>query len=562
MKWIRKVWPYVTILILAYWSFAPLASPGFFPVHDDTQVARVYEMAKAIRDGQFPVRWVEDLGYGYGYPLFNFYAPLPYYFGGLFNLLGLDAMTATKLMFLAGILLATFSMYALGRELYGVWGGLLSAVFYTYAPYRALDIYVRGAVGEYWAMAFLPFLVLGIYRLVSFEREKRDRKRRAAWVLFTALSWMSIILSHNITAMIVGIVLAGFVLLRLLYCLLNRRSTSAINAVFAALLLGLGLAAFFWLPAILENQYTSVAQLTTGGSRYQDHFVYPDQLWDSPWGYGGSAVGYADGLSFKIGRLSLVAASLSVLFALGKRQQKNKGLVLVFLALAAASIFMSLDVSKPVWDLFPFMSFVQFPWRFLLFTTMAISLLGGALYLSISRFKIGFFVGLCFLTILYNSKYFVPKWIEDKPSTQYTEKKELQWRVSKVSDEYLPLTFIRPQSTNEIRGDRIVETSGLDVQMVLTKTSNNLLFTGKNDRDQEVVLALTSFPGWMVTVNGSVVNTISKNGRIAFGLRPGRYTIEAVFQDTPVRSRANTISYLSALLFMLLLVYAKNQTAS
>ena len=34
-----------------------------FPIHDDTQVARVYEMGKALSDSMFPVRWVEDLGF-------------------------------------------------------------------------------------------------------------------------------------------------------------------------------------------------------------------------------------------------------------------------------------------------------------------------------------------------------------------------------------------------------------------------------------------------------------------------------------------------------------------
>src|SRR5687768_13108845 len=72
-------WHYTNILIillvllLSLLSILPLFSQGFFPIHDDTQVARVSEMSNALKDGMLPVRWSENLGYGYGYPIFNFY---------------------------------------------------------------------------------------------------------------------------------------------------------------------------------------------------------------------------------------------------------------------------------------------------------------------------------------------------------------------------------------------------------------------------------------------------------------------------------------------------------
>jgi hypothetical protein len=65
----------IFILILLFWSVKPLFSSGYFTMHDDAQVGRVVAMGQALRDGQFPVRWVNYLGYGYGYPIFNFYGP-------------------------------------------------------------------------------------------------------------------------------------------------------------------------------------------------------------------------------------------------------------------------------------------------------------------------------------------------------------------------------------------------------------------------------------------------------------------------------------------------------
>src|SRR3990167_10206008 len=96
----------VLILLLSFWAVSPFFTSGFFPIHDNTQVQRVYEMGKSLSAGMFPVRWVADLGFGYGYPIFNFYAPMSYYFGTFFYLLGFNALLATKIMMVAGILIS------------------------------------------------------------------------------------------------------------------------------------------------------------------------------------------------------------------------------------------------------------------------------------------------------------------------------------------------------------------------------------------------------------------------------------------------------------------------
>ena len=126
MKIVKNIFPIFIVLMLSFFSVKHLLMPGFFPIHDDTQVARVYEMGKALSDGMFPVRWVSDLGYGYGYPIFNFYAPLAYYVGGFFNVLGFDALVSTKIMMIIGIILSGVFMYLLARELWGEIGALIS----------------------------------------------------------------------------------------------------------------------------------------------------------------------------------------------------------------------------------------------------------------------------------------------------------------------------------------------------------------------------------------------------------------------------------------------------
>ena len=63
----------------------PYFKSGFFPTHDgEWAVVRLAEMYREIKDFQFPARFSGYLNFEYGYPLFNFAYPMPYYFGLIF----------------------------------------------------------------------------------------------------------------------------------------------------------------------------------------------------------------------------------------------------------------------------------------------------------------------------------------------------------------------------------------------------------------------------------------------------------------------------------------------
>ena len=163
----KKILPVVSILTLSLLAIQPFFHKEFFPIHDATQVARVFEMHQSLQGLMFPVRWVQDLGYGYGYPIFSFYAPLAYYLGAFFMFLGFSALLATKIMIALGVVLAGVTMYFFSKELFGEKAGVLSGVLYVFAPYHALNIYVRGAIGEVWAYAFIPLAFLGFLQIAK-----------------------------------------------------------------------------------------------------------------------------------------------------------------------------------------------------------------------------------------------------------------------------------------------------------------------------------------------------------------------------------------------------------
>ena len=116
--WGKNSLIFILLACIALPTYLALFHPGFFSMHDDAQVQRTYEVQKAIHDGMFPVRWSQDLGYGYGYPMFNFYAPFIYYLGTVFYSLGFSAIISTKIVFFIGIILSGFGMFLLARKLW------------------------------------------------------------------------------------------------------------------------------------------------------------------------------------------------------------------------------------------------------------------------------------------------------------------------------------------------------------------------------------------------------------------------------------------------------------
>src|SRR5512137_1273445 len=93
--------PVLTLLGLALLAAAPLWGPGLVNTRAGGDspflLWRTHQMAANLRAGVFPVRWMPDAAYGYGYPFFSYYAALPFYLAGFLYALGLDILTAIKL---------------------------------------------------------------------------------------------------------------------------------------------------------------------------------------------------------------------------------------------------------------------------------------------------------------------------------------------------------------------------------------------------------------------------------------------------------------------------------
>ncbi len=558
MKFLRKYVPYyglIIVIIFSIWAIKPLFNPGFFPTHDDTQPTRIFEMAKALRDGLFPVRWVNDLGYGYGYPIFNFYAPLAYYAGALFMSLGMHALLATKFTFGVGIILAGITMYFLGKSLWGEIGGIVSGIFYQYALYHAVDIYVRGDLAEFWAYALTPLAFYGLYKVFIHIKE---RKKRWYALSLGALGLAGVFLSHNLSAVIVMLYVIPFCIV-LIICSGLHDKTKTAWYLFLTILFAILLSSFYIFPVPFEMKFTNVLSQVGGTSDYHNHFVCLSQFWYSPWGYGGSVPGCIDGLSFMLGKLSLFFSLLGILCSVMLwKKRKYEAIILLGAGFGwVTSLWLTTASSEFIWHIIPFLSFLQYPWRFLMMTSFFCAILSGgvlhtvSLYLKKSIILFSLVLVICVLLILLQGKYFTPQYYKKITSADYTNTDVIRWKISKISDEYLPKNFLKPKSNALVIPYPFLIFPPAGVTLSEKDTTGEKQARIKGFEDAYLVLGLAYFPAWHYYIDEKPAIIQNHSGKVLIQVPKGTHILTLKFQQTPIEIIGNVLS-LTGLLGILL----------
>lgn len=569
----KEIIPIFVVVIVSILISIPLTVPGFYTVHDDQQIARLFLLDSAIKGGQFPPRWVDQLGFGFGYPLFIFYPPLVYYVGEAFHLLGFSLIDSVKLVFFSSILFSALAIYILVKELWGRLEAVVAAIFYMLLPYRAIDIYVRGAMAESFSFVFPPLIIWSLYLL----RKTNDKK----YIYFSAIFLSLLMITHNLIFLPFTIILALFLVFltfqknkyKLIYC----------KNVAKSFILALCLSAFFWLPAIIEKKYTIVdSLLLVNLASYSIHFVYPQQLWNWPWGFGGSSSGLSDGISFKIGKLHVLLSFISAIISTAyfflksksKNSRQNSLLVLSVFILFVFSAFMTTYYSKSIWDILSPLSYLQFPWRYLIFVGLFASVLAGAFiyYLKLPILKLSAAFLIVGLLLLTNLKLFRPQTFRpDLTDESATSGEFIKWDISSSSFEYIPKgvpLYVGALNTNVVDiqkkdTDHSLIEADSDIAQIkaLNYTPSKTEFVLDLKEDTKLKANIFNFPGWRVSVNdeSTPIDDQNRFKLITFNAPKGESKIKIEFLDTPIRSVSNWISF-SSFAFLIFLIAKKWRT--
>lgn len=226
----------VTVILLVIFSTMPLLSVYLPKGHDlNFHLYRIEAIKEALQAGQIPVRMPFSWNNGYGYAVSIFYGELLLYIPALFRIIGFSVQNAYKI-FVLGINLLTCltAYYCFQKMLKDFRAALFGCVIYMLSPYRLSCLFLRASVGEYTAMAFLPLVFYGLYRIFSDETDWQ--KEKMIW-LPAVVGYSGIIESHVISCVISGIFTALICLVMIRKLFLLRRLMELIKVgIFTVLL--------------------------------------------------------------------------------------------------------------------------------------------------------------------------------------------------------------------------------------------------------------------------------------------------------------------------------------
>jgi len=338
-------------------------------------ILRIVLLDHMLAEGQIWPRWAADLFFGFGYPLFNFYAPAVYYLGVVFHRLGADGAVAFQLVTSSLLLVAALGAWQLCTELLPSAGAspdvdlqgqaghrlaaIVGAVAYVYAPYVLVNIYVRGAIAELAAQALLPWALLFVRR--SLLSPDPIRHAPAA-----ALVLAAIVLSHTISLLLIP---------PFIFCLTLAQMREQTSRWRWPLAIGLGavaLSAIFWLPLVVERSAVGSVAYQAALPTGVEAFLRPDELvWTGvPFDYARITSGLRFGLS-----------PIHLLLGLGGlvllRRRRTAEWVVYGLTLVAVA-GLQLDFTKALWDLGGLIEIVQAPSRLQTLLYLSVAVLGAA----------------------------------------------------------------------------------------------------------------------------------------------------------------------------------------
>ncbi len=340
----KTYWPVCTLLAAALLLAVPMLVYGPMPSGHDAyeHVNFTRHFAQQFWGGELSPRWLLNMNHGLGSPTFFVYPPFSSYVYSLLQPAG------RALHFSAFIAAAFVALFAAGvsaflwiRTMASTAVSLTVAVLYMLMPYHlAGDFYRRTALPECWALVWMPLILY-------FATQIAEGKRTA--VLALAVAYDLLVFSHPGVAVIFSPLL---LLVVLTLAAPARRMRSALS-VSGGMLLGVGLASFYFLPALYHSRYFPVSRLQL-------------PLADNILPLGRSL--FESALFTRV--LAMTVDSMFAFIAIGgiavfrsARPEQKKQIVL-WLALCVAFVLLMSRLSAPFWTRLPWLlDLVQFPWR-------------------------------------------------------------------------------------------------------------------------------------------------------------------------------------------------------
>ncbi len=496
---------------------------------------------KSMKSGEWHVTWTDGFA-NYGMPIGLIAQQTTSYLGALANFLTNNIVLSYNIVAFIGAFLSALFFYWFLRLYFKPMGAFVGAVFFHLAPYRIINLYIRGALPEFFASVFLPLLLIGIYFLTN--------KKQLLGFLLVVTSTAFLILTHPMMVIIYAFIFIPY----FFYNILGKRHIFMSIILFSiAFFLGVGLTGYYSLPLLKEVKYFYYG---LGAN----HFA-PNQsmglmnFLDTNWYYFLKGDIFTRGHFIQAGLLeTMILLAGGIAMFVRRHPTGDQKLVKLSLFISLILIFFMSAWAVPIFEKINFLSNIQHQWRlFSAFIFIPPIILAYIVDRLNSRLLIyGLIVLICILRFpqLYGKNYTVyPE------SRYYFTSENLHGNVMNTiwtgpTQDY-PIKIEKPE---------IIEGTGI----ITSKYVQNSLRRYKVNAETDIRMADYTFffPGWRTYVDGKETEIQFQDpayrGVITYNVPKGEHEVIVKFTDTKVRFVGKIISIASLLLLSTVIIISVN----
>ncbi len=556
--------------------------PAMFDALPDTpdgtlHLYRLVALDSAIQQGDLWPRYIPILHFGYGAPIFNYYAPLSLYPMEGLHLLGFDFLDAFLIGMSLYAVLGTIGAYLIGKSLGGPVAGIVAAVAFASAPFTFYDWPRRGAVAEFAALMILPWLLWAFWRLAV----KGRRRDFVVAVLLFAL----FIPIHNISTLLGTPLLMAF-------CLylwwVSPDPPRALVRMLSAGFIAVGLTTFFWLPALGETSYVRLDRLsgTVSALDFHNNFDPLKEIFSLPVTADLTQIHPPVPRSLGWPQIILAIVGLGLLAwtrfyeyhheddhpPILRREDWIPVALLLFIGL----LFLMLRISTWLWEIIPLFSYIQFPWRLLGPASLWLALLTGMGAVLVAKripwqaAQIAWLLACLLAIMAYALPWLYGIYLPDLSAGTIVDvqnfERETGWLATTSVNEYIPPWTEEMPDMDRLTGlyaqsdviPRLQPTEVVTVESAAWKSMGaNLSFTAESDTT--LIFDWIYFPGFWAQLDGEPVTIMpsTTQGLISIDVPEGEHQLEIGFGPTTLRLIAMIVSGVFALGLIVGLILVK-----
>ena len=542
------------VLALTILLMFPYLTKSFLAIEHDTffHVSRIEQYARALQHGQIllAIYPYENGGFGYGSPLF--YSDIFLLLPAILHNLGLVLVDSYKLTVFLASFFSGITMYMLASKFTSKSSiRLLAVTAYLFSNYHITDIYVRGALGEVFALVGIPLILSGLYEI--FETNQKYSPSYLIGLVIT-------VLSHNLSFLLCFILVIIICIIYLPKCSFDRYKLLVCESMLACLL-----TAFYTFPMIEQlksqqfylNYYASSSALENHAMAFWQFFANK-----TVFGLSGNQYNANNAMVVNIG-LFLTIAPISYLFLAKKEKQPFITSMLVL-----GWICMLLPAQIFPWKYMSFVRVLQFPWRL---NMLALPLLCVPAVIGIENLTHKLkYVPICLILLLSLEGIY-----HLYPATKRTfiMPHNTTWQEvtsGKLIDPYYSAQYMRvelaggdylPYHSPDFRSyTKTIQTTSAE-----TVTTGEWIDYGRYrftiTNPQTVVLPITYYKGYIIhNIDTAEVleTTLSKNGLVSVTI-PSAGTYVCEYQSTNIRIVSIWISILTCMISIGYIIYHRRK---